>query len=115
MPIYAVIKTGGKQYRVAPGDVVKGEKLGIVLGAPANADLADAGAQNSPRVAEDTPPKKTRPAPTPAPGSPPSGPGPRRPGQERGRRAGARPTAVNDFGAGDGCAGNDKPYGAACK
>ena len=33
MPIYAVIKTGGKQYRVAPGDVVKVEKLGIVLGA----------------------------------------------------------------------------------
>ena len=33
MAIYAVIKTGGKQYRVAPGDVVKVEKLGIVLGA----------------------------------------------------------------------------------
>lgn len=33
MAIYAVIKTGGKQYRVAPGDVVKVEKLGIVSGA----------------------------------------------------------------------------------
>src|SRR5712691_384139 len=32
MPIYAVIKTGGKQYRVAPGDVVKVEKLGIASG-----------------------------------------------------------------------------------
>src|SRR6266571_4412536 len=32
MAIYAVIKTGGKQYRVAPGDVVKVEKLGIVSG-----------------------------------------------------------------------------------
>src|SRR5712691_847977 len=33
MAIYAVIKTGGKQYRVAPGDVVKVEKLGIASGA----------------------------------------------------------------------------------
>src|SRR5712692_11924024 len=33
MAIYAVIKTGGKQYRVAPGDVVKVERLGIVSGA----------------------------------------------------------------------------------
>src|SRR5712692_879599 len=33
MAIYAVIKTGGKQYRVAPGEVVKVEKLGIVSGA----------------------------------------------------------------------------------
>ncbi|HEX4798842.1 MAG TPA: 50S ribosomal protein L21 [Burkholderiales bacterium] len=32
MAIYAVIKTGGKQYRVAPGDVVKVEKLGIASG-----------------------------------------------------------------------------------
>jgi len=31
MAIYAVIKTGGKQYRVAPGDIVKVEKL---TGAP---------------------------------------------------------------------------------
>jgi large subunit ribosomal protein L21 len=27
MPIYAVVKTGGKQYRVAPGDLLKVEKL----------------------------------------------------------------------------------------
>src|SRR5713226_5973695 len=33
MAIYAVIKTGGKQYRVAPGDVVKVEKLMIASGA----------------------------------------------------------------------------------
>ena len=26
--MYAVIRTGGKQYRVAPGDVVKIEKVG---------------------------------------------------------------------------------------
>ena len=32
MATYAVIKTGGKQYRVAPGDVVKVEKLGIASG-----------------------------------------------------------------------------------
>src|SRR6266571_2035473 len=32
MAIYAVIKTGGKQYRVAPGDVVKVEKLEIASG-----------------------------------------------------------------------------------
>jgi len=33
MAIYAVMKTGGKQYRVAPGDVVKVEKLAIAPGA----------------------------------------------------------------------------------
>jgi len=30
--MYAVIKTGGKQYKVAPGDVVKVESLGIEQG-----------------------------------------------------------------------------------
>lgn len=33
MAIYAVIKTGGKQYKVAPGDVVKVEKLAVAPGA----------------------------------------------------------------------------------
>lgn len=30
--MYAVIRAGGKQYRVAPGDVVKVEKLGVAEG-----------------------------------------------------------------------------------
>lgn len=33
MTIYAVIKTGGKQYKVAPGDVVRVEKLAVATGA----------------------------------------------------------------------------------
>src|SRR5688500_5470894 len=33
MTIYAVIKTGGKEYRVAPGDVVRVEKLAAARGA----------------------------------------------------------------------------------
>src|SRR5438105_10324836 len=33
MTIYAVMKTGGKEYRVAPGDVVRVEKLAAALGA----------------------------------------------------------------------------------
>jgi len=33
MAIYAVMKTGGKQYRVAPGDVVTVEKLSVAPGA----------------------------------------------------------------------------------
>jgi large subunit ribosomal protein L21 len=31
---YAIIRTGGKQYRVAPGDVVRIERLGGEVGAP---------------------------------------------------------------------------------
>ncbi|HLK11781.1 MAG TPA: 50S ribosomal protein L21 [Candidatus Binatia bacterium] len=31
---YAVIRTGGKQYRVAPGDVVRVERLEGAVGAP---------------------------------------------------------------------------------
>ena len=31
---YAVIRTGGKQYRVAPGDVVRVERLAGEVGAP---------------------------------------------------------------------------------
>ena len=33
MTIYAVMKTGGKEYRVAPGDVVRVEKLAAAPGA----------------------------------------------------------------------------------
>ncbi|HUT55554.1 MAG TPA: 50S ribosomal protein L21 [bacterium] len=32
--MYAVIKTGGKQYRVSPGEVVKIEKLAAAVGEP---------------------------------------------------------------------------------
>jgi large subunit ribosomal protein L21 len=32
--VYAVIKTGGKQYRVSEGDVVRVEKLDVEQGAP---------------------------------------------------------------------------------
>jgi large subunit ribosomal protein L21 len=32
---YAIIKTGGKQYRVAEGDVIQVEKLGLAAGAEA--------------------------------------------------------------------------------
>lgn len=34
--MYAVIKTGGKQYRVSPGDVVRVEKLPVEEGATVN-------------------------------------------------------------------------------
>ena len=32
MTIYAVMKTGGKEYRVAPGDIVRVEKLAAAPG-----------------------------------------------------------------------------------
>jgi large subunit ribosomal protein L21 len=38
MTIYAVMKTGGKEYRVAPGDVVRVEKLPAALGATVEID-----------------------------------------------------------------------------
>ena len=45
--MYAVIETGGKQYRVAVGDVVRVEKLLVEAGASINLDkvlmVADAG------------------------------------------------------------------------
>jgi large subunit ribosomal protein L21 len=31
---YAVIRTGGKQYRVAPGEIVRVERLAGEVGAP---------------------------------------------------------------------------------
>jgi large subunit ribosomal protein L21 len=36
--MYAVIKTGGKQYRVAPGDVIRVEKLPAEVGATIDLD-----------------------------------------------------------------------------
>jgi large subunit ribosomal protein L21 len=37
--MYAVIKTGGKQYRVAPGEVLKVEKLDADVGAKVSFDV----------------------------------------------------------------------------
>lgn len=39
--MYAIIRTGGKQYRVAPGDVVKVEKLEVGEGAPQTVEFTD--------------------------------------------------------------------------
>lgn len=39
--MYAVIRTGGKQYRVAPGDVVKIEKLEVADGGPQTVEFTD--------------------------------------------------------------------------
>ncbi|MCQ2495303.1 MAG: 50S ribosomal protein L21 [Lachnospiraceae bacterium] len=36
--MYAIIATGGKQYKVAEGDVVKVEKLGLAAGETVNFD-----------------------------------------------------------------------------
>ena len=45
--MYAVIRTGGKQYRVAPGDVIRVEKLAGEIGSevelPAKAAFNDGG------------------------------------------------------------------------
>lgn len=38
MAMEAVIATGGKQYRVAPGQVIKVERLGVAKGAPVEFD-----------------------------------------------------------------------------
>lgn len=39
--MYAVIRTGGKQYRVAPGDVLKVEKLELTEGEPRTVVFSD--------------------------------------------------------------------------
>jgi large subunit ribosomal protein L21 len=39
--MYAVIRTGGKQYRVAPGDLVKVEKLEVAENAPQTVEFTD--------------------------------------------------------------------------
>ncbi len=52
--MYAVIKTGGKQYRVAPGDVIKVEKLDGEVGAKVGFDqvlmVGDEGADDSAKI-----------------------------------------------------------------
>ncbi len=37
-PVYAIIRTGGKQYRVEPGDVVRLERLEAEIGASVTLD-----------------------------------------------------------------------------
>jgi large subunit ribosomal protein L21 len=37
-PVYAIIRTGGKQYRVEPGDVVRLERLAAEIGASVTLD-----------------------------------------------------------------------------
>lgn len=39
--MYAIIRSGGKQYRVAPGDVVRVEKLNAALGAKGSIESPD--------------------------------------------------------------------------
>ncbi len=52
--MYAVIKTGGKQYRVAPGDVLKVEKLDGEVGDKVGFDqvlmIGDENAEDSARI-----------------------------------------------------------------
>jgi large subunit ribosomal protein L21 len=47
--MYAVVKTGGKQYRVAPGDVIRVEKLAVEAGALVELDeVLMLGGENAP-------------------------------------------------------------------
>ncbi|MCB1884075.1 MAG: 50S ribosomal protein L21 [Geminicoccaceae bacterium] len=49
--MYAVIKTGGKQYRVAPGDVIKVEKLDAEAGGTVElAEVLLIGGEGEPKV-----------------------------------------------------------------
>jgi large subunit ribosomal protein L21 len=48
--MYAVIKTGGKQYRVAQGDRVKVEKLGADVGAKVNFEVLLGGGEGEAKV-----------------------------------------------------------------
>jgi large subunit ribosomal protein L21 len=48
--MYAVIKTGGKQYRVAQGDRVKVEKLGTDVGAKVNFEVLLVGGEGEAKV-----------------------------------------------------------------
>ena len=53
--MYAVIKTGGKQYRVAPQDIIEIEKLPGDLGAKVEfADVLMVGGEGEPRVGAPT-------------------------------------------------------------
>ena len=74
--MYAVIKTGGKQYRVSPGDVIKVERLAGEVGETIAFDqvlmVGDAAATGPDRHAADR----------------------RRPGHGRGARAGRAPKVI---------------------
>jgi large subunit ribosomal protein L21 len=48
--MYAVIKTGGKQYRVAQGDRLKVEKLGGDVGGKISFDVLLVGGEGDPKV-----------------------------------------------------------------
>jgi len=51
MAVYAIIKTGGKQYRVQPGDVVRIERLEEAVGATVTLDdVLFVGGEGEPRV-----------------------------------------------------------------
>src|SRR6266581_705890 len=141
MAIYAVIKTGGKQYRVAPGDVVKVEKLGIVSGGTveisevyliaddhditvghptivnareAGATLADQGRSSEAECCKiRRGAKEGTPAKRNRAGPIPDARGPRF--CCRSRRARPSAAVLNYSGTSDGRAGNDNSHGAVCK
>ena len=53
--MYAVIRTGGKQYRVAEGDVVRIEKLTVDVGAEVTfSDVLLLGGSDTPKVGRPT-------------------------------------------------------------
>jgi large subunit ribosomal protein L21 len=53
--MYAVIRTGGKQYRVAEGDVVRIEKLAVDVGSEVTfSDVLLLGGSESPKVGRPT-------------------------------------------------------------
>jgi large subunit ribosomal protein L21 len=53
--MFAVIKTGGKQYRVAPQDVIEIEKLTAELGATVDfAEVLMVGGEGNPRIGTPT-------------------------------------------------------------
>ena len=51
--MYAIIATGGKQYKVAEGDVLKVEKLGLEAGATVTFDQVIAVSDNGLKVGAD--------------------------------------------------------------
>ena len=51
--MYAIIATGGKQYKVSEGDVIKVEKLDVEVGASVTFDQVIAVSDNELKVAAD--------------------------------------------------------------
>ena len=51
--MYAIIATGGKQYKVAEGDVIKVEKLGVEAGETVTFDYVFAVSYDGLKVGED--------------------------------------------------------------